>query len=253
MSWFVHEQSIVRKIWGKSDTILFIFAGAAAEFALNKSVDWLFFTGRLPADPLGRLFSTVSYARNIVFSSHDDALRVIDKIAAIHKGVEDQRGFNIPPEAYRDVLYMLIDYSIRSYELLNHELSAGEKQEVFSVFRKVGARMGIMSLPSSYGEWLVSREAHMQANLVYSDYTGRLFLEYRRHLKFLRNQVLLGSQGLIVPDRVRSLLRLKRSGFMQMLIRLYKLAIRLRLDWPVKRVILPPRYVKDVRAMEVYN
>ncbi|MEJ7663471.1 MAG: hypothetical protein WKG07_29945 [Hymenobacter sp.] len=39
--------------------VLFIFAGAAAEFALNKAVDWLYFTGRLPADPLGRLFSTV--------------------------------------------------------------------------------------------------------------------------------------------------------------------------------------------------
>ena len=30
---FVQENSIVRELWGKSDTILFIFAGAAAEFA----------------------------------------------------------------------------------------------------------------------------------------------------------------------------------------------------------------------------
>lgn len=56
MKWFVNEGSIVREIWGKADTILFIFAGASAEFALNKSVDWLYFTGKLPADPLGRLF-----------------------------------------------------------------------------------------------------------------------------------------------------------------------------------------------------
>jgi hypothetical protein len=56
MKWFVSEGSIVREIWGKADTILFIFAGASAEFALNKSVDWLYFTGKLPADPLGRLF-----------------------------------------------------------------------------------------------------------------------------------------------------------------------------------------------------
>lgn len=56
---FVQENSIVREIWGKSDTILFIFAGAAAEFALNKSVNWLYFTGKLPNDPIGRLFSTV--------------------------------------------------------------------------------------------------------------------------------------------------------------------------------------------------
>jgi hypothetical protein len=65
---FVRKHSIVRKIWGNADTILFIFAGASAEFALNKAVDWLYFTGRLPSDPLGRLFSTVAYARMIVFS-----------------------------------------------------------------------------------------------------------------------------------------------------------------------------------------
>ena len=59
MQFFVKSDSIVRKIWGKSDTILFIFGGAAAEFALNKAVDWLYFTGKLPSDPLGRLFSTV--------------------------------------------------------------------------------------------------------------------------------------------------------------------------------------------------
>ncbi|MBL7757576.1 MAG: DUF2236 domain-containing protein, partial [Chitinophagaceae bacterium] len=68
---YVAEDSVVRSIWGKSDTILFVFAGAAAEFALNKAVDWLYFTGRLPADPLGRLFSTVMYARRIVFANEE--------------------------------------------------------------------------------------------------------------------------------------------------------------------------------------
>ena len=67
MEYFVQPGSIVRKIWGKGDTVLFVFAGASAEFALNKAVDWLYFTGKLPADPLGRLFSTVMYARLIVF------------------------------------------------------------------------------------------------------------------------------------------------------------------------------------------
>lgn len=45
MELFVAKNSIVRKIWGKSDTVLFIFAGASAEFALNKAVDWLYYTG----------------------------------------------------------------------------------------------------------------------------------------------------------------------------------------------------------------
>src|ERR1700712_3219399 len=101
-TYFVEHNSIVRKIWGKADTILFIFAGASAEFALNKSVDWLYFTGKLPADPLGRLFSTVGYSRKILFSGYDDALHAIDQITAIHKGVEASRGAHIPDEAYLD-------------------------------------------------------------------------------------------------------------------------------------------------------
>src|SRR5437764_8056233 len=96
MTTYVHPQSIVQKIWGKSDTILFIFAGAAAEFALNRAVDWLYFTGRLPSDPLGRLFSTVTYARRIVFSETAEANRAIDKITMIHASLEDARGAAIP-------------------------------------------------------------------------------------------------------------------------------------------------------------
>src|SRR5687767_15742116 len=92
MQYFVEKNSIVRKIWGKSDIVLFIFAGASAEFALNKAVDWLYFTGKLPADPLGRLFSTVRYARRIVFSSMDDANKAIDTVRDIHAAVEQNRG-----------------------------------------------------------------------------------------------------------------------------------------------------------------
>ncbi len=42
---------------GKSDTVLFIFAGASAEFALNKAVDWLYFTGKLPSYSAGKIRS----------------------------------------------------------------------------------------------------------------------------------------------------------------------------------------------------
>src|SRR5690349_17556038 len=118
MEHFVKPGSIVRKIWGKSDTILFIFAGAAAEFALNKAVDWLYYTGKLPADPIGRLFSTVAYARQIVFAPKKEAEQAIERIAAIHTSIEKSRGANIPDWAYRDVLFMLIHYSVAAYELL---------------------------------------------------------------------------------------------------------------------------------------
>lgn len=128
MQFFVEKSSIVRKIWGKSDTVLFIFAGAAAEFALNKSVDWLYFTGKLPADPIGRLFSTVRYARWIIFTSKDEANKAIDTIREIHTVVEQNRGYSIPDWAYRDVLFMLIHYSIASYELLEKKINRERKR-----------------------------------------------------------------------------------------------------------------------------
>jgi hypothetical protein len=141
MKQFVTEDSIVREIWGKADTILVIFAGASAEFALNKAVDWLYFTGKLPADPLGRLFSTVAYAKQIIFSTNEAALTAIDQITAIHKHVEAARNSQIPDWAYRDVLFMLIDYSIRAFELLEYPLTQAEKSEVFNTFNGVLIQM----------------------------------------------------------------------------------------------------------------
>src|SRR5687768_16032792 len=174
MEFFVEKKSIVRKIWGKSDTILFIFAGASAEFALNKAVDWLYFTGKLPADPLGRLFSTVRYARRIVFSPMEEANKAIDTMRQIHSAVEQNRGDVIPDWAYRDVLFMLIHYSIASYELLEKKLNDEEKEEVYNVFYRVGIRMGLKELPLTYFNWLPVRNAHLMADLQKSEYTADL-------------------------------------------------------------------------------
>ena len=101
MPTFVHHDSIVRRIWGDADTILFAFAGSAAEFALNRAVDWLFFTGNLPTDPLGRLFSTARFAQDIAFADEATARRSLGRIRAAHKAVERSRGRAIPRWASR--------------------------------------------------------------------------------------------------------------------------------------------------------
>src|SRR5215510_14903027 len=129
---FVHRRSIVRKIWGDPDVVLLIFAGSAAEFALNRAVDWLFFTGKIPRDPIGRLFSTVRYAQEIVFVDEEKARRTLDRINANHGTVEHQRRQPIPDWAYRDVLYMLIDYSERAYALLNRPLSISQQTDLYN-------------------------------------------------------------------------------------------------------------------------
>lgn len=253
MKYFVERDSIVRRIWGTGDTILLIFAGAAAEFALNKAVDWLYFTGRLPSDPLKRLFSTVSYARQIVFSDHHDAMRAIDKITAIHKGVEKERGRNIPDWAYLDVLFMLIDYSIRSYELMERKLSRAEKEEVFNVFRRVGSRMQLKDLPSGYDRWLAMRESALQENLLNGDFTKDLYKQYRRHLGAFRYLILKQTQTLLVPERINELLNLGRNPFAKMVLNVYKLSRLIRMRSFLKNAILPAAYKKEIRGLDIHS
>lgn len=251
MDYFVRKDSVVRTIWGKADTILFIFGGAAAEFALNKAVDWLYFTGKLPADPIGRLFSTVQYARQIVFASYDDALKSIDKITAIHQSVEQARGSRIPQWAYRDVLFMLIDYSIRSFELLERKLSIAEKAEVFDVFYRVGERMGLEGLPNSFEEWVVMREAHLQDHLAVSKYTLHLIAQYRKHLGAVRFHILWEGQKLVVPTRVRSLLDMMKFSWISPLVPLYKLSRKAGFDRMIKAILLPQKYQAEIKRLDI--
>ncbi|GAC1308764.1 MAG: hypothetical protein NVSMB24_22990 [Mucilaginibacter sp.] len=247
---FVSDSSIVTEIWGRADTVLFIFAGAAAEFALNRAVDWLYFTGRLPADPIGRLFSTVTYARQIIFSERDDAMRAIDKITAIHNNVEAARGSNIPDWAYRDVLFMLIDYSIRSFQLLDRQLTLPEKEEVFDVFYRVGLRMNLAGLPTGYEEFERVRETHMDEDLVYSTFTNDLYKQYKKRLGPLRYSVLKQVQMRLAPKKVKKQLQLRGIQWVRPLLGLYKLLRKVNLEGLFKNILLPPAYKQQILLLD---
>lgn len=249
MQSFVHPQSVMRRIWGNSDTILFIFAGAAAEFALNKAVDWLYFTGKLPKDPLGRLFSTVQYARWIIFSPHDKATQAIQQMRHIHAAVEKSRGDTIPDWAYRDVLYMLIHYSIAAFELLERPLTDDEKEEVYDVFYRVGVGMGLTQLPQGYANWLPSREAHLNADLQRSHYTDDLFVQYKKHLGSTRYTVLKAGQQLVVPTQVKALLGFPKYSWLGPVVPLYKFSRLLHLDGLIKHLLLPAAYKAQIKAL----
>ncbi|MDQ6902308.1 MAG: DUF2236 domain-containing protein [Bacteroidota bacterium] len=251
MKYFVEKNSILRQIWGKSDTVLFIFAGAAAEFAINKAVDWLYFTGRLPADPLGRLFSTVSYARRIIFAEYDEGIRTIDSITSIHKAVEKNRGTTIPDWAYRDVLFMLIYYSIASFEVLERKLSPSEKDEVYDVFLRFGKRMGLKGLPPTYDQWLVVREHDLNNDLVKSKYSEDLYKQYKKHLGSFRYSVLIEGQIIIVPAKVKELLGFRKFSFLSPVLPFYKLSRLLKLDTIIKFFILPAKYKKEIKELNI--
>ncbi len=251
MELFVERDSIVRKIWGKSDTVLFIFAGASAEFALNKAVDWLYYTGKLPKDPLGRLFSTVGYARKIVFSSTDQANQSIDFIRDIHTSVEKNRGMAIPDWAYRDVLFMLIHYSIASYELLETKLNDLEKEEVYNVFYRLGLRMRLKELPNKYIEWLPIRDEHLRENLQKSKFTVDLFQQYKKHLGTIRYNLLLGVQKLIVPKIAKDKLFKNHFSTLKPIIKVYKISKLVKMDTTIKNLLLPPNYKKQIKEIDI--
>lgn len=248
---FVEQDSIVRKIWGKADTVMFIFAGSAAEFALNKAVDWLYFTGKLPADPIGRLFSTVTYARMIIFAERENAYKAIDKITSIHAAVEQSRNAKIPDWAYRDVLYMLIHYSIAAYELLEKKLTAPEKEKVFAVFYEVGERMHLKALPSNYEDWKKDYALHLENDLAKSKFTIDLFKQYKKHLGAFRYYVLIEAQKLLVPKSVHTLLDFGKFSMMNLIIPAYKLCRLIKLDGILKAAVLPEEYKQQIKELDI--
>ncbi len=250
MSEFVHRSSIVRKIWGDPDLILLIFAGSAAEFALNRAVDWLFFTGKIPRDPIGRLFSTVRYAQEIVFVSEEEAQRTLNRINAAHRTVERQRGDTIPDWAFRDVLYMLIDYSERAHALLYRPLSPSERNELYGAFLRIGEGLSISQLPENYADWRHDRRLHLVRDLTYSRHTAMLFRQYRVHLGIWRYYLLLQVQALLVPDEVRRMLRLNSNSLISGLVHTYGILTTFNLRSVVHSLLVPPRYWAELRQFD---
>ena len=247
---FVRANSIVRRIWGDGDMVLLIFAGSAAEFALNRAVDWLFFTGKLPADPIGRLFTTAGYAQHIVFADEATASRTLARIRTVHENVERQRGQAIPDWAHRDVLYMLIDYSERAHQLLERTLSVDEQAELYDVFYRVAAGLQIPDLPRTYAEWRVDRDRHLRRDLIQGAGTTALYAQYRKHLGPWRYQLLLWVQAVLSPEHVRGLLRLRSANWLRSLLRLYPILVHVGLRSSIHRLLMPSKYLAEVRGLD---
>lgn len=250
MADFVNHDSILRTIWGDSDTILLVFAGSAAEFALNNAVDWLFFTGKVPEDPINRLFSTARFAQDIGFADEQTARQTMDRINRIHTSLEGQRGKDIPAWSHRDVLYMLIDYSERAFTLLHRPLTATEQEELYQGFHQIGQGLNIPDLPDSYTTWQIDREQHLQHDLSFSDYTAVLYAQYRRHLGPWRYNLLLQVQALLVPEHVQKLLKLAPRPPLRYLLWTYPITSRLGLRPFIQWLLMPPRYLADVRRLD---
>ena len=240
----------MRKIWGNGDIVLLVFAGCAAEFPLNRAVDWLFYTGKLPNDPIGRLFDTAGYAQHIVFADERTASRTLDRIRSVHEAVERQRGESIPDWAYRDVLYMLIDYSEKAHEVLVRAVSTDERHELYDVFFRIGTGLGIPDLPPSYEQWRVERQRHLVRDLQCSDGTRALNAQYRKHLGPWRYRLLLRLQAMLAPEHVRGLLRMKSGEWLRPIARFYPTLVRAGMRSIIQRLLMPSRYLAAVRGLD---
>ncbi len=250
MDAFVSPDSVVRRIWGDADLVLLVFAGAAAEFALNRAADWLFVTGALPADPLGRLFSTAAAAQRIALGTRGQAERALAGIRAAHAAVERRRGARIPDWAHRDVLYLLVDYSERAFAALHRPLTPAERAELYAVFRRVGVGLAIPELPGDYDGWQADRERHMARDLAATPQTRALYAAYRRALGPWRYALLRQVQGALAPERVRALLALPRRPWAAGLFPLYPALTRHGLGPVVRRLLVPPAHLAAVQQLD---
>ena len=249
---FVKAGSIVRRIWGDADVIMLVFAGSAAEFGLNRAVDWLFVTGDLPRDPIGRFFSTAAYARRIAFGTNQEAQRAFAAIRGAHAGVERQRGGRIPDWAHRDVLYMLIDHSERAFEALHRPLTPAEREDLYDVFRRIGEGLGIAELPPGYEAWRIDRELHLERDLAVSPHTLELDRAYRREIGDWRFVIVRQLQAALSPRRVRELLDLP-TPWIRPLLGLHPLVLKLGLRGLAQQLLVPAAHLEPLRQLDLAN
>jgi len=150
-------------------------------------------------------------------------------------------------------MFMLINYSIRSYEILHRALCTEEKTEVFDVFRRVALRMELGDFPSDLEEWEAQRESHLQENLIYSNFTADLYRQYKKHLGYIRFQLLKQAQAMVCPNRVRLLLQQSQLLWLKPVISFYKITRQLKVNHWLRNVILPKAYKFQTQHLDVHS
>jgi uncharacterized protein (DUF2236 family) len=242
---------VTQRIWGSPDAILLFFAGGAAEFAAIKAVDWLFFTGRLPEAPVERFFQTVRFAQRVFFGDPASATDAIEDINRIHRRVEEARGEEIPQWAYRDMLFILIDYGERAHKVVFGPMTEAEHASHFGVALALGRAMHLSGLPTTYAQYRTQRRQQLLEDYARTPLTNELYASYRRALGPWRFRLLRLVQASVLPDELRHVLGLKPDPLVDELLRCYRFlpasGNKLR---PLHGVLLPGRFAKQLREVE---
>jgi ER-bound oxygenase mpaB/B'/Rubber oxygenase, catalytic domain len=245
------SSAVTRRIWGSPDAIMLFFAGGAAEFAAIKAVDWLFFTGRLPGAPVERFFETVRFAQGVFFADPGGATEAVERINRIHRRVEQARGEEIPQWAYRDMLFILIDYGERAHEVVFGAMTEAERASHFGVALALGRAMRLSGLPATYADYRDQRHRQLSEDYARGPLTEELYASYRRALGPLRYRLLRLVQASVLPEELRDVLRLVPHPIVEELLSCYRFVPgggnKLR---PLHGVLLPSRFAKQLRRME---
>jgi uncharacterized protein (DUF2236 family) len=242
---------VTRRVWGSPDAMLLFFAGGAAEFAAIKAVDWLFFTGRLPGAPVERFYETVRFAQRVFFGNPAQAAAAIEEINRIHRRVEAARGEEIPQWAYRDVLFILIDYGERAHGIVFGPMSEEERISHFEAALALGQAMHLSGLPTTYAQYRAQRSRQLVDDYARTPLTDELYARYRGALGPWRFRLLRLVQASLLPDELRRVLGLEPNRLVDGLLRVYRHlpggANKLR---PLHAVVLPRRFAEQLRKME---
>lgn len=239
--------TVAQRIWSDPTCMLIIFAGGSAEFAVHPNVDWLFYTGKLPADPIGRFFSTIDFLRTMLLADPQQRAHLAQQLRSLHTEIEDRRGHAIPDAGYRDVLCMDIYYSIQSVPLVfGQPLSEIECDEVVMELVTFGQQMGIPDLPTNYAELCASRNRRF-ADYLRTDYTDQLLKSYHRALGTVGYHSLLGLYPLLLEPELFAKLSLGQPPLTPVLRRALYPLCRTNLIHYIYRISLPVR-MRDVVA-----
>jgi hypothetical protein len=240
----------LQRIWSSPDAILLIFAGGAAEFAAIKAVDWLFFTNALPADPIGRFFDTVRYAQHVFFCSYTEANATLAKINRIHHTVETARKAVIPDWAYRDVLFILIDYGERAHTIVYGPMSAADRETHFNTLIALGHAMHLTGLPATYEAYMAQRHQQLLEDYTNSELTDRLNAAYCKALGPVRYRLLQLLQGCLLPVELQAVTGLQPHPILAALLRLYRYLPGggNKLRW-LQSIVLPTPYATQLRSL----
>jgi hypothetical protein len=187
----------------------------------------------------------------VFFGDPAGATDAVERISRIHRRVEKARGEEIPQWAYRDMLFILIDYGERAHEVVFGAMTEAERASHFGVALALGQAMHLSGLPTTYAGYRDQRHRQLLEDYACGPLTEELYASYRRALGPLRYRLLRLVQAGVLPEELRGVLRLEPHPFVEKLLRCYRFVPgggnKLR---PLHGVLLPGRFTRQLHEME---